>query len=433
MIPASNMKLLTTGAALHALGADFNFATRMLREDDRLIIVGDGDPAFGDPGLLPAMTVPGGGAMDTEAFLNLWTQPVVDAGMTTVSEVIVDDRVFDREFTHPTWPTDQLNQDYCAQVAGLNFHANVLHFFPKPRPGQPPDIGDMRPRAPWLKITNNATSSTGGKSEHTPWVARKIGTNEMSFRGNVRFASTSPVDVTLHDPPDFFARLLADRLQRCGVSVHIYRSANASDPQWQGQALGPAIVTPMATVIRRCNEDSENLYAESLLKRIGRHLTGEPGSFSNGGAILRHIVHERVSDPALAGTLVVSDGSGLSRDNRLSAGLMTTWLDSFHNDPVLGPVFIDSLAVGAESGTLRKRYQAIDLRGATVQAKTGYIKGVSCLSGFVTSADGHRYSFSVLVNGFPEGGISAAKKVQDQVVTAIAKEMAQSNVTLGSD
>lgn len=433
MIPASNMKLLTSGAALHALGADFNFATRLLRDGDRLIVVGDGDPAFGDPALLPLMTTASGAVMDVEAFVKLWTQPVVGAGITRVSEIVVDDRIFDREFVHPTWPQDQLNEDYCAQVAGLNFHANVLHFYPRPRPSQPPDISDVRPKAPWLKITNNATSNTSGKTEHTPWIARKIGTNEMSFRGNVRFPSGTPCDVTIHDPPDFFARLLADRLRTAGLQVNGCRVAAATDPETTGQPIGPAIVTPLSTVIKRCNQDSENLYAEALLKRIGRQMTGEAGSFANGGAIMRHIVHERVGDSALAGTLVVADGSGLSRDNRISAGLMTAWLDSFHNDPVLGPVFLESMAVGAESGTLRKRYQALDLRGAMVQAKTGYINGVSCLSGFVTGEDGHRCSFSILVNGFPAGGVAAAKKVQDQIVAAIAKDLAEANVMLGGE
>jgi D-alanyl-D-alanine carboxypeptidase/D-alanyl-D-alanine-endopeptidase (penicillin-binding protein 4) len=96
-------------------------------------------------------------------------------------------------------------------------------------------------------------------------------------------------------------------------------------------------------------------------------------------------------------------------------------------------LLVESLAVGAESGTLRKRYQSIDLHGATVQAKTGYINGVSCLSGFVTAADGHCRSFSILVNGFPSGGVAAAKKVQDQIVAAIARDLAESNVTLGGE
>ena len=76
---------------------------------------------------------------------------------------------------------------------------------------------------------------------------------------------------------------------------------------------------------------------------------------------------------------------------------MTAWLDSLANDEKLGAVFLDSLAVGGESGTLDKRFRTAQMHGAIVQAKTGYIKQVSCLSGFVTMPDGRRRSFSVMV------------------------------------
>ena len=100
MIPASNMKLLVTGAALHALGADFKFRTKLIRDGDRLVIVGDGDPAFGDPVLLQQIP------LDIEEFLATWVDEVVESGLEAVTEVLVDDRVFDRRFVHPSWPAD---------------------------------------------------------------------------------------------------------------------------------------------------------------------------------------------------------------------------------------------------------------------------------------------------------------------------------------
>jgi len=424
MMPASNMKLLTTGAALHVLGPDFEFATRMLRSGDRLIIVGAGDPGLGDPVLLARMSTPDGHPLDVEAFLRLWTKAVTDAGITSVSEVVVDDRIFDHQFVHPTWPADQLNEDYCAEVAGLNFHFNVLHVYPQPRPGRAPDISDIRPRAGWLTISNSATSSTAKKDEHAVGIARKVGTNEFRFFGNVREAVTTPVDVTFHNPPEFFAHLLADRLRAAGVKVGSHRVAAANDSQPSGEAIGPVIVTPLRTILARCNQDSENLYAESLLKRIGHELNGESGSWSNGAEMLRRVVRERVQDESIASGLLVADGCGLSRNDRVTAALMTAWLDSLESDPAFGETFLESLATGAETGTLKKRYQSIDLSGAIVQAKTGFINGVSCLSGFVTAPDGRRRAFSVLVNGIG-GNVPDAKKLQDQIVKAIASDLAR--------
>ena len=148
---------------------------------------------------------------------------------------------------------------------------------------------------------------------------------------------------------------------------------------------------------------------------------------------MRHIIHERLGDSELAGAVVVADGSGLSQDNRITAAMMTAWLASFANDSRLGPLLIDSLAIAGESGTLKKRYSKVNLYGATVQAKTGYINRVSCLSGFVTMPDGRRRTFSVLVNGLKADCISQAKQLQDQVVAAIAEDMAASTVHLGGD
>ncbi len=433
MIPASNMKLFTTGAALHVLGPDFEFTTRLLRDGDRLIVIGDGDPGLGDPELLSEMSIGGSQGVDVEAFINIWVRAVTEAGITQVSEIAVDDRIFDRQFVHPTWPADQLNRRYCAQVAGLNFHANVLHFFPKPRAGQTPVLGESRPAASWLKITNAATSRNGQRDRNDAWIARRLGTNELTFRGNVRFAYRTPVPVTIHDAPDFFAQMLADRLRAAGVRVGSHRVCDPQEPVSAGTVVGPLITTPLSTAITRCNRDSNNLYAECLLKRVGHQVTGEPGSWLNGGAIVRHIVHERLNDPKLTGSIVVADGSGLSRDNRITAAVMTAWLNSFSNDPHLGPMFIDSLAVGGESGTLAKRCRRENLYDAAVQAKTGYINGVSCLSGYVTMPDGRRRSFSILVNNLAPDALNNAKQLQDSIVKAIAEDLATMAVQLGSD
>jgi D-alanyl-D-alanine carboxypeptidase/D-alanyl-D-alanine-endopeptidase (penicillin-binding protein 4) len=247
----------------------------------------------------------------------------------------------------------------------------------------------------------------------------------------VRFAYKAPVAITVHNEPDFFARLLADRLTRKGMNVGKARAAITDELFTDATPLGPVITTPISTVITRANTDSENLYAESLLKRIGAALTGEPGSWVNGAAILRHIIHERLDDPALSSNVVITDGSGLASTDRVGASTMTAWLNSFHNDEKLAQMFVDSLAVGGKTGTLDNRFRSADLRGAIVQAKSGYINGVSCLSGYVTAPDGRRRSFSILMNSVRE--VSQAKKVQEQIVTAIAQDLAEAPVQLGSD
>jgi serine-type D-Ala-D-Ala carboxypeptidase/endopeptidase (penicillin-binding protein 4) len=165
MKPASNMKLLTSGTALVVLGPDFAFRTELVVDGapgmERLVIRGSGDPALADPAVLERMNE----RLSVDALLERLAGAVKAAGVSRLSEVIVDDRVFDREWIHPTWPKDQLEKWYCAPICGVNFHANVLSVFPAPtNPGRPPTI-QLEPSLPWLDIENKAqTVSTGKKA-----------------------------------------------------------------------------------------------------------------------------------------------------------------------------------------------------------------------------------------------------------------------------
>ncbi len=434
MIPASNMKLFTSGAALHVLGPRFEFRTRAIIDGDRLVIVGDGDPGFGDPELLELMQAGDRMGLGVEEFLQLWVTAVRKTGIQHLASVTVDDRVFDRNFVHASWPADQLNRRYCAEVAGFNFHGNVLHGYPRPGQGHRPNVQLFRPLASWLIITNRATNDSGPHDRNDVWIARRKDTNELTFYGNVKFAYRTPAPVTVHDMPEFFARLLADRLQAAGILVDGWGVANPSAPPATGRVLAPLIATPISTVITRCNRDSQNLYAEALLKRIGHALTNEAGSWVNGAAVVRHVVHERLDNSNLTVKLVIHDGSGLSRDNRVAATTVTAWLNTFHDDERLGELFIDSLAVAGKSGTLSKRFRKVDLHGTTVQAKSGYIRSVSCLSGYVTAPNKQRRSFSILINGLHQAGsVAKAKRLQERILTSVAWDLTATVSVMGGE
>ena len=82
------------------------------------------------------------------------------------------------------------------------------------------------------------------------------------------------------------------------------------------------------------------------------------------------------------------------------------------------------MAIGGQTGTVKKRFKDIERTGCVVQCKTGYIRGVSCLSGYVTAPDGRSMVFSVLCNELVEGdAVSKARSLQEKVVTAIAEDL----------
>ena len=409
LVPASNMKLITSVAALRVLGRDFEFRTELQFDDanTRLIVRGGGDPGFGDPRLLEEMS------LTPEQFVDKWVEAAAAVGVEQFDEIVVDDRVFDREWVHPSWPVEQLNRWYCAQVAGVNFHTNCLEVYLTP--GGAGRAADLRvqPDSPWLGIGNKTETVTRGR--HTPWASRVLGTNEITMRGDVRF-SGEPVEVTLHDVPVYFAELLAHRLKIAGVGVGSVRRVGENE-ELEGRAIH-VVRTPMSTVLRRINVNSQNMYAEALLKRMGAEVTGPPGSWNGGCAAMRSVIVDRLG-PGLAQQAGVADGSGMSRDNRLTAALLAAWLRDAVNDDAIAEPLLESMASAGE-GTLRRRFSG-DSLASDVVAKTGYLRGISALSGVVTDEDSGRRIIVAVVTNDCERGVTIAqiRSAEESVVAMI--------------
>ena len=418
-IPASNMKLLTSGAAARLLGADFRYRTRLVGTDDDLVVIGSGDPAFGDSELLDDMIDADGNPLDVESFLDLWVDAIEQSGRRAIDELIVDDRIFDREYVHSTWPTGQLTFRYCAGVAGVNFHRNIIRFYP--HPGRTTaDVSRRSPATDGLDIRNRITSRTIKNKSDVVDIHRTPGTNTITLKGNVTSPIRTPVEVTVHDMPSLFGTMLAERLADRGITVDTVRLATDSDPQFNGDPIGPVIATPIQRVLERCNHDSNNLYAEALLKTLGAAYTREPGSYENGATVIRHVVQDQLSTPDT--TLRVADGSGMSRANHVAPATIARWLGSFDPAESNDATFIASLPSPGE-GTLSKRFRSRDLSGTTVMAKSGFLNGVCSLSGYVFAPDGRRLAFSIIVND-SRTPASTSKVMQEKIVERLASSLA---------
>jgi D-alanyl-D-alanine carboxypeptidase/D-alanyl-D-alanine-endopeptidase (penicillin-binding protein 4) len=164
-------------------------------------------------------------------------------------------------------------------------------------------------------------------------------------------------------------------------------------------------------LLRDVNTDSDNFTAELVLKAIGRDALGR-GTSAAGAAVVRS--HLRAAGIPLAGVRIV-DGSGLSRENRVTARELAALLVAIWDDPRLRPLVRDSLAVAGMTGTLEHRLEYRPARGR-VRAKTGTTAIASALSGYV----GTRFAFVVVQNGSPVASWSA-RAAQDRFVTSLAK------------
>ncbi|MCH8508237.1 MAG: D-alanyl-D-alanine carboxypeptidase/D-alanyl-D-alanine-endopeptidase [Phycisphaerales bacterium] len=422
-IPASNMKLLTAGAALAVLGPDFAFRTEILLDRSvsppRLIVVGSGDPALGDPVLLEREEV----GLSVDRLFDQIATALKAQGVERVSEIVIDDRVFDRDFVHPTWPTDQLNRWYCAELGGLNFHRNVVTVYTEPTTDNGSPLTTLVPDAPWIELANRARTDRSGSN--TAWVSRPQPSDSMTLLGRIR--TRTEIQVAVHNPPMYAGRIVANELSRRGIKApdrwahdHV-RLANELEVFDQAKPV-IVITTPLSDILRRINTDSHNLYAECVLKRIGHQITGEPGSWANGGAVVRMVLSDALGHERAESTNI-ADGSGMSRGNLVRPSTLTAWMRWLSRDQARWDAFLASLPAPGE-GTLRSRFGSVDL-STEVVAKSGYIRGVYALSGIITDPDsGRRVAFSILLNEVPAGVQSRnARPLHEQIVSEIDRWM----------
>lgn len=410
-IPASNLKLVTTAAALDRFGPDFKFRTVLLMRGENLILVGDGDPTLGDAEYLRTV------GWGTGTVFEAWAKQLKGRGVFRVRDVLIDDSVFDQEFVHPRWPDNQYHLRYVAQVGGLNLNANCLDFYITPLgPGRGVTyVTD--PVTRYAQIRNSCRSGNESKI----WLSRHAGGNTIDLKGEATGSNPAAVSVTIHDPPMFAGTVFAEALGRGGIEMtgSVRRDPALREQREQMAAAGGGgwtLVgiheTPLATVLARANKDSMNLYAESLCKRLGFEATKQSGSWANGTAAIGDYLRRIGVDN---NEFRLDDGCGLSKENLISPhAINRVLIDNFtgkHRE-----AFLASLSVAGVDGTLSDRFKGSDLRGR-VFGKSGYVSGVRSLSGYVKAKDGRHYAFSILINRVSDA--AEIKRLQERIVQAI--------------
>ena len=405
LMPASNMKILTTSAALNLLGADFKFRTMLVQRGDDLILVGDGDPAFGDAELLKKSGL---------SAITVFEQWVTQLKGKTFRHVLVDDSIFEPSAIHPRWDARQFQNKFSAEVSGMTFNLGSIDLAVKSAPGGDA-IFRMTPPTHYTPVRNTCVTGARAGGRGGVIVTRLPNSNEISLRGGCTATEVS-VSITVHDPALMAATVLAETLSSGGVR---FTGSVGRDRSVRGKIASgnPAITvlavheTALSVALDRANKDSVNLYAECLAKRMGAAQGGE-GSWETGSAAVSGFL-KRIG---IADTeFKVDDGCGLSRDNRVTANaivqiLQTNFVGRYRDE------FMNSLAVGGKEGTLENRFK--EMRGRLI-AKTGYIANVSALSGYLKGRDDQWYAFSILMNGVASGANGHAKQLQESIVKAI--------------
>jgi D-alanyl-D-alanine carboxypeptidase/D-alanyl-D-alanine-endopeptidase (penicillin-binding protein 4) len=388
------MKLVVTAAAMSRWGPDYKFGTLFARRGNDIVVIGSGDPGFMDPDLNVKYK------RDPTSVFRQWAKILKKAGLSKAGDIIIDDSVFDGKFVHPDWPSKQLNRWYTPPTSGLNLWENGVWIYKHSWDAQKK-----------LKLQVGPTAANGHESnpklKKGPLAHRRVSVSDGLA---VRSGQTGKTMAT--DPGIFFGSVFRAVLANEGISVsgQVVRQ-KLTDAQGQ---LDEQLVllarndTKLTGIIRRANTSSRALYAECLFKRLGRIGT-QPGNWKTGAAAVKKFLIKKVK----VKDFVIADGSGLSVKNRLSPTTLVAVL-KYMASRSDARNFRDSLAVWGQSGTLRKRYKKSILAGR-VFAKTGYIKGVRSLSGYVRSKRGQWIAFSILMNKVPTDKGLRAKQLQQDI------------------
>lgn len=411
---ASNMKLLTTAAALEYLGPNFEYKTYVTANGTitpsgellgNLVIKGSGDPNFSGRFYQGKTT----------AIPEAWANAVAGRGISRIcGDIVADDTVFDRNYTNPNWPVNQLSQWYCAPSCGLSFNDNCVDItlLPNKKPGDTVALL-VEPNTAYVTIVNTCTY-TANKKEHGYSLYRKPGTNQISVKGKFWInAAPEKQWVTVHNPALYLATVFNETLVKKGITVTGQpRLINGEDfSSVKGEEIASTVSAMEQTVIVT-NKNSQNFYAEQILKTLGAHVQGS-GTLQAGLVVLNNFMKKLGFDVQ---EYQIVDGCGLSKGNRLSPNMITTLLAYMNKHPYKN-VFYNSLPSSGVDGGLQHRIVSPQYRNK-VHAKTGYIAAVSALSGYIDTATGDIIAFSFLINNVKS--LSDARKIQDDVCAAVA-------------
>jgi len=382
--PASNIKLLTTAAALHHLGADYQIRTSVYGtpgpgEMTTLRVMGRGDPTV------------------TETQLEALAQQLSQAGVSQISRLVLDDSYFPGFATNPTWEWEDAQFAYAAPVNSLILNRNAVAVQVAPtQPGQPLSITGLEalPSGPWPVI--NSTLTVRSSTMPVPVNFWRTGDSPtLQVTGQLaQGADSRTYNLAVLNPAQQFAEAMRLALANQSIPVGQVVITQTASPA-SGSELASVKSPAISHLLISANQDSDNLTAEVLFKTLGVEVsetTPTEASQAGGLAVKAVLANLGVRTEALR----IADGSGLSRHNLVTPAAFVETLQAMAVHPE-GQVFRDSLAVAGVSGTLQSRLGNTPLSGR-VQGKSGALTGEVALSGYLQPPNYEPLVFSLIIN-----------------------------------
>jgi len=374
-IPASNVKLLTTAAALRQLGSEFRIRTSIYETGAGVLrVVGRGDPSL------------------TDAQLKDLAQQLKRQGVRNVQQLVVDNGYFQGDAINLTWDWEDVQSDYGAAVNSLILNQNAVELTLSPQQvGQPLRVSwaDAIAAKQWRLENNSVTAKAA--TPNSVAVTAVLGQPLLRIKGQLAVdAEPEVVGLPVLDPAEYFLEHFQRVLATAGISV-----ARASVTSNRGAVGGRELATvessPLSALLVETNQESNNLYAEVLLRTLG---TGGSGDTTEQG--LKKITETLTALGVNSQSYVLVDGSGLSRQNLVSPEAIAQTLKLMAQTPQAA-IYRASLPTAGVNGTLGGRFLNTTAQGH-LQAKTGTLTAVSALSGYLDVPSYQPLVFSILLN-----------------------------------
>lgn len=394
--PASNLKILTAAAVLQGLGADFEFTTRAELRDGRLRLYAGGDPNW-----------IAGTEHSGERLFRALVAALQRCGVDRVRAIELVPGSFQGPNRPPTWPADQLDTWYCAPTGAFVLQQGTFVLRIEPAASS----AEVAITAPLVSVPIEGRIATIATRAGAVYGASDRG-DRVLVQGRI-WRGSPPVEVrvAVGDPVAWFELALQQALRAGGIRV------TAEAPAATLALLEHR--TPLQPALQRLLQDSSNFDAEQCLRVLGAAQRRD-GSLQGGVDTARAMLAECVPDTG--GGFVMVDGSGLSRQNRVTPELLASVLRRALSGPTAQPLAA-ALPVAGRSGTLQDRFRGSPVTGR-VRAKTGWIRGASALSGVLERRDGVQVVFSILMNYDPQksGLNQQLKLLQERIVEALDGE-----------
>ena len=365
LVPASNMKLLSTGAAIHHFGPEYRFETSLAHDgtiadgllNGNLYIMGGGDPTLGSTDSI---------APPIEETFSQWLDMLKEAGISQINgKIIGDGNYFDAMIEQPTWLVEDVGTYYGAGTTGLMFYENMQSF----RVSAGAEIGDSvniapsYPEVPWMEFRYNCT--TGGKGTGDQLF---MFTSELAPVAEIRGTfgvdrAAKRLDCSNKFPEYTCAYYFQEFLKRNGVEctgIGDFRLDKDWERNGDLSTLGTTLSPQLKRIVFETNHISNNVFAETLLRTLGREMTGS----------------------------ACYDSSYVAINNVMTGlGVDTT-------------------------------------RGARIKAKSGSMNGVRCYSGYIIPTDGSREDviiFSLMINNCTASS-TQMRNILDSMMAELAAE-----------